>query len=198
MGAQPLSFDPLAGLVAKAGKGDAASARALVEAVSPALWRIAWRLLRDAAEAQDVTQDALVRLWTIAPNWKPGQAKIETWLYRVATNLCFDRLRKAGRFVEEAAAPEQWDCAPRADAWLLESDLRTRIDEALMDLPARQRTAIILTHYEGLSAKAVGEILDVSVEGVESLLARARRTLRSALAAEKTWLLEAAVEGFVA
>lgn len=193
-----LVFDPLSGLVAKAGKGDRAAAKALVEAVSPKVWRIAWRLLRNAAEAEDVTQDALVRMWKVAPNWKPGRAKFETWLYQVATNLCFDRLRKAGRFVEEDSAPEPHDPSPLPDAGFASSDLRARIDAALAVLPDRQRAAIVLTHYEELSGKEAGEVLGISVDALESLLARGRRTLRAALADDKHELIQAAVEGYVA
>lgn len=193
-----LVFDPLSGLVAKAGKGDRYAASELVKAVSPAVWRLAWRLLRDGVEAEDVTQEALIRMWKMAPNWKPGRAKFETWLYQVATNLCFDRLRKAGRFVEESAAPEPCDTAPLPDAQFAGATLRTRIDLALAQLPDRQRTAIVLTHFECLSGKVAGEVLGISVDALESLLSRARKALRTALADEKHVLLEAAVEGYVA
>jgi RNA polymerase sigma-70 factor, ECF subfamily len=195
---EALVFDPLSGLVARAGRGDRQAASDLVKAVSPGVWRIAWRLLRDAAEAEDVTQEALIRMWKIAPKWQPGRAKFETWLYQVTTNLCFDRLRKAGRFVEEKAAPEPRDTAPLPDADLAGTNLRARIDLALAQLPDRQRTAIVLTHYESLPAKAAGEILGISVDALESLLSRGRRALRVALAEEKHDLLEAAVEGYVA
>jgi RNA polymerase sigma-70 factor, ECF subfamily len=196
--ADPIAFDPLARLVVKAGKGDAIAASDLVKAVSPGLWRIAWRLLRDGAEAEDVVQDALIRLWKVAPKWQVGKAKIETWLYQVATNLCFDRLRKAGRFLEESAAPEPQDPGPLPDADLVSTSVRARIDVAMALLPDRQRTAIILTHYESLPAKAAGEILGVSVDALESLLARGRKALRIALAEEKHELLEAASQGYVA
>jgi RNA polymerase sigma-70 factor, ECF subfamily len=191
-------FDSLAGLVSKAGRGDRAAASALVEAVSPGLWRVAWRLLRDASEAEDIVQEALIRMWKVAPDWKPGRAKIETWLYQVATNLCFDRLRKAGRFVEESSAPEPQDTSPLPDADLVGTGLRERIDMAMAQLPDRQRTAIVLTHYESLPAKTAGEIMGVSVDAMESLLARGRKALRIALAEEKHELLEAAREGYVA
>jgi RNA polymerase sigma-70 factor, ECF subfamily len=193
-----LVFDPLAGLVAKAGKGDRTAAQALVEALSPKVWRIAWRLLRDSAEAEDVTQEALIRMWKVAPNWTPGRAKFETWLHQVATNLCFDRLRKAGRFVDEDAAPEPLDQGPLPDADLTGTALRARIDLALAALPDRQKAAIVLTHYEEMSGKEAGEVLGISVDALESLLSRGRRALRTALAEEKHELLEAAMEGYVA
>lgn len=194
----PLIFDPLAILVAKAARGDRVAASALVEAASPKVWRIAWRLLRNTAEAEDVTQDAMIRMWKIAPAWQPGRAKFETWLHQVTTNLCFDRLRKAGRFVDEDAAPEPRDPSPLPDAGFASGDLRAHIDAALAALPDRQRAAIVLTHYEELSGKEAGEALGISVDALESLLARARRTLRVALAHDKHELIKAAAEGHVA
>jgi RNA polymerase sigma-70 factor, ECF subfamily len=194
----PHLFDPNAALIKKAERGDRAAASALVSAVSPPLWRVAWRLLRDATEAEDVVQEALIKMWKVLPDWQFGKAKIDTWLYQVTTNLCFDRLRKAGRFVEETAGPEPADPAPLPDASLVTQTLQARIDQALTQLPDRQRTAIVLTHYEGLPAKAAGDILGISVDALESLLARGRRTLRVLLAEEKHELLEAAREGYVA
>ncbi|GBF58193.1 ECF RNA polymerase sigma factor SigW [Candidatus Phycosocius bacilliformis] len=194
----PLVFDPLAGLMTKASRGDRAAAAALVEAVSPRLWRISWRLLRDAAEAEDVTQEALIRLWKILPSWQTGRARIETWLHQVTTNLCFDRLRKAGRFVEEGTAPEPTDPGPMPDTGMQQQAVRDRIDAALAALPDRQRAALVLTHFEELAAKDVGDILGVSVDAVESLLARGRRALRVALAAERADLLNSSVEGHAA
>ncbi|MFN7606306.1 MAG: sigma-70 family RNA polymerase sigma factor [Hyphomonadaceae bacterium] len=194
----PLIFDPLAGLIAKAGRGDRAAAAALVKAVSPKLWRLSWRLLRDATEAEDVTQEALIRLWKVLPTWQTGRAKVETWLHQVTTNLCFDRLRKAGRFVDEDQAPEPLDPGPMPDTRLHQTALRDCVDTALASLPDRQRAAIILTHFEELAAKDVGEVLGISVDAVESLLARGRRALRLALAPDKADLLKASVEGHAA
>jgi RNA polymerase sigma-70 factor (ECF subfamily) len=116
----------------------------------------------------------------------------------VTTNLCFDRLRKAGRFVDEDQAPEPLDPGPMPDTRLHQTALRDCVDAALAGLPDRQRAAIVLTHYEELAAKEVGEVLGISVDAVESLLARGRRALRLALASEKADLLQASVEGHAA
>jgi RNA polymerase sigma-70 factor (ECF subfamily) len=173
------------------GRGDRKAAEALVRALAPKAHRIAWRLLRDEAEAEDVTQDALTRLWRIAPRWTPGQARVDTWMHKVVTNLCFDRLRKAGRMVEEDKGGDPGDEAPLADTLLVAGDTRSRVDRALDALPARQKAALVLTHYEELSAAEAGAVLGVSVEAVESLLSRARRALREALAGEKKDLFAA-------
>ncbi|GIU67593.1 sigma-70 family RNA polymerase sigma factor [Candidatus Phycosocius spiralis] len=195
---KPHYFDPLAGLVEKARRGDTFAARALVKAVTPSIWNLSWRLLHDAAEAEDVTQETLIRLWKILPSWKPGQARIQTWLHLVTTNLCFDRLRKSRRFVYGETLPEQSDPSPLPDAGLLQEVMQSRVDRALGGLPHRQRAAIILTHYDALPAREVGVILGISVEAVESLLARARRALRLALKDDKQEFFQPSVGGTAA
>src|SRR5210317_455884 len=74
--------------------GDMAAARSLALRHLPRLVAQANRLLRDPAEAEDVAQEAMLRLWKVAPDWRRGEAKVSTWLYRVVANLCTDRLRK--------------------------------------------------------------------------------------------------------
>jgi RNA polymerase sigma-70 factor (ECF subfamily) len=179
--AQAFVLDPHAQLLKRAAKGDRAAAGALVAAVSPRLWRLAWRMLRDQTEAEDVVQEALIRLWSRLARWRFGEARVETWLYRVTTNLCLDRLRKSGRFVDEDAAPEGADPSACAETVLIAEEARTLVDAAITALPDRQRAAILLSHFEGLAAAQVGEVLDCSVEAVESLLSRARRALRASL-----------------
>ncbi len=162
--------------------GDQSAARALTARLVPGIHALAWRMLNDHAEAEDVTQEAMLRLWRIAPNWSDRGAQVSTWLYRVATNLCIDRLRKRGRNVATEEVPELPDGVPEVVA-KMEADERARaLKDALTDLPERQRTAIILRHFEDRTNPEIAEILDASVEAVESLLSRARRTLASRLA----------------
>lgn len=175
-------IDPDAELVRQAGAGDAAAASALVRRHLPKMVGLARRMLGDAAEAEDVAQDVFLRVWREAPKWRPGAAKFETWMHRVALNLCYDRLRRRRETSDPDAGLNHADPAPLAsDAWL-ERQRVSMVHAALARLPERQRAAIALVHFQEMSNIAAAETLDVSVEALESLLARGRRALKAALA----------------
>lgn len=175
-----MKFDPDSELVARVGMGDRAAAQALMARHLPGMLRLARRMLPSQAEAEDCVQDAFLKLWTHAGRWKPGQAKFETWLYRVTLNQCYDRLRKKPVLGLEAAAGVA-DGAPAADAVLVGAGIAAEVQAALETLPERQRAAVLLCHYQEHGNIEAAEILGVSVEALESLLARARRTLRTKL-----------------
>ena len=170
-------------LMARIAAGDARAFSTLVDAQLDRVLAAARRVLGNDAEAEDVAQEAMLRLWRNADKWQPGRAKIGTWLYRVAVNLSIDRLR--GRKETTMSEPPDSAVAPEQQRSVEEEDLKVRMDRALQDLPERQRLALVLFHYEGLSMAEVAELLEASVEAVESLLARARRTLKTKL--EKQW-----------
>lgn len=172
--------DPDAELVARVGRGDRVAARTLIGRHSPKMLALARRMLSDPAEAEDAVQEAFMRLWTHAARWRPGQAKFETWLYRVTLNKCYDRLRRRPTARLDEAA-EVADPAPGPEASLQSADLSEQIEAALRALPERQRAAIQLCHYQDCGNIEAAEILGLSVEALESLLARGRRTLRSLL-----------------
>jgi RNA polymerase sigma-70 factor (ECF subfamily) len=171
-------------LMARYAAGDQSAARALAIRHTPRLLAVARRMLADAAEAEDVAQEAMLRLWKIAPDWRPGEAKVSTWLHRVAANLCIDLLRKRRRLSAEEA-PETADDAPSAQARLEQADRAAALREALDALPDRQRAAVTMRHFSGLSNPEIGESLGVSVEAVESLLARGRRALAQRLSPQR-------------
>lgn len=149
---------------------------------------LARRMLGNRADAEDVAQEVFLRVWTHAARWEPGRAQFGTWLHRVATNLCLDRLRRHGTENIDSV-PEPQSDAPNPHEELERQELARRVDLALQSLPPRQRAAVTLTHYQGLSNIEAAAILDVTVEAVESLLGRARRQLRTALATEREeWL----------
>jgi RNA polymerase sigma-70 factor (ECF subfamily) len=180
--------DPDEELVQRVGAGDRRAAAELVRRHLPRMVGLARRMLGDAAEAEDVGQEVFLRVWKHAAAWKPGQAKFETWMHRVAMNLCLDRLRRSGRNGGEVS-PDAVDSHASATRALDDRQRRERVRDALMHLPERQRAALILCYYQDRSNIEAAEILGVSVDALESLLSRARRTLKSALAAERADLL---------
>lgn len=172
-----------AALLARYAEGDQAAARVLTERLTPRALAVATRMLGDAAEAEDVAQEAMLRLWRIAPEWREGEAKVSTWLHRVVSNLCIDRLRRRKRDgppLDET--PERPDPTASAEARLAAQGVAASLMAAIGDLPERQRVAVTLRHFEDLGNPEIGEILGVSVEAVESLLARGRRTLAKRMA----------------
>lgn len=174
-------IDPDAELVRNAGAGDARAASALVRKHLPRMIALARRMLNDAAEAEDVAQEVFLRVWREAPRWKPGGAKFETWMHRVALNQCYDRLRRRRERTDPDAGLNVPDATPLAsEAWLAQQ--RTaKVGAALARLPERQRSAIELVHFQELTNIAAAETLEISVEALESLLARGRRALKAAL-----------------
>jgi RNA polymerase sigma-70 factor (ECF subfamily) len=171
-------------LLARFAKGDRAAAQVLTARLAPVVYTQAFRMLGDRAEAEDITQDSLLRLWHAAPDWQAGQAKVTTWLYRVTSNLCIDKMRKSKRH-SSGAVPEMPDNGPDMERRLQDRARAQALRAALRDLPNRQKQAIILRHLEGLSNPDVAQIMQISVEAVESLMSRGKRSLADALAPQK-------------
>lgn len=174
-----------AALLARFADGDQGAARELTENLLPGALRQAFRMLGDQSEAEDVAQDALLRLWRQAPEWRAGEAKVSTWLYRVIHNLCIDRIRKRRPQVPVEDAPEPVDPDPSVLDRLAATEQSRLIADAISTLPERQRQALMLRHFEGMSNPEIGDALECSVEAVESLLARARRQLAKMLREDK-------------
>lgn len=175
-------IDPDAELVRNAGAGDQRAAEALVRRHLPRMVGVARRMLNDGAEAEDVAQEVFLRVWREAPRWKPGQAKFETWMHRVALNLCYDRLRRRREKTDPDAGLMVADSRPLASEEWLARQRALKVNAALAGLPERQRAAIALVHFDEMTNIAAAEILEISVEALESLLARGRRALKAALA----------------
>ncbi len=164
--------------------GDQAAAQALTLRLTPRVYAHACRMLGIPAEAEDVTQEALLRLWRMAPDWRQGEARVTTWLYRVVANLCTDRLRRA-RGVALDAVPEPEDEAASVADRMLEQSRAAALQAALNLLPERQRQAVILRHIEGLSNPEIAEIMETSADAVESLTARGKRALSAELSGRR-------------
>lgn len=177
-----------AALVGRVAAGEAQAFRALVDRHLPTVLAIARRMLRDDAEAEDVAQETLLRLWRNAARLELGEGGVRPWLRRVAANLCIDRVRARRNTSLGDALPEEVE-PPSQMTRLVERELGKRVDAALKALPERQRLALTLFHYEGMSQIEVGEMMGISDEAVESLLARARRALKAGLREEWQGLL---------
>jgi RNA polymerase sigma-70 factor (ECF subfamily) len=169
-----------AALLAGAADGDEAAFRLLVERHLSGLLVLARGMLRDAAEAEDVTQEALLRLWRSRESLEVGPYGLGPWLRRVVSNLCIDKIRSGRRLTVTDDVPERAEPADQLTQVEVR-DASERVDTVIKALPDRQRIALTLFHYEGLSQIEVGRIMGVSDEAVESLLARARRRLKVAL-----------------
>lgn len=168
-------------LLERFARGDRVAAQILTLRLTPIVLGHAYRLLGQRDEAEDVAQEAMLRLWRMAPDWQPGTAKVTTWLYRVVANLCTDRLRRAGRAAPLDEAEEPADPAPSAPDALQEVARSRALQDALATLPERQRQAIVLRHIEELGNPEIAEIMEISVEAVESLLSRGKRALTASL-----------------
>jgi len=171
-------------LLARVAAGDHAAWSMLVSRHLPRLVAFSWRILGNWSEAEDVAQECFARLVHKAPAWRPGGASLSTWLHRVATNLCIDQRRRPA---SQTLALDDFDADALATGGAAETDgaldtVRT-VRRALARLPERQRAAIVLVHYQGFGNIEAAATLAVSVEAVESLLARARRALRAEIAA---------------
>jgi RNA polymerase sigma-70 factor (ECF subfamily) len=173
--------DPDEDLVLRVGRGDQAAVQALVARKLPRMLALARRMLGDAVEAEDVAQEVFFRVWRQAPTWRPGAARFDTWMHRVALNLCYDRLRRRREDVM-ADPPERPDPDGAPDRGLEAADVGVQVSAALDKLPQRQKEAIVLCHYQELSNIEAAALMGVSVEALESLLSRGRRSLRAALA----------------
>jgi RNA polymerase sigma-70 factor (ECF subfamily) len=167
--------------------GDPGAARALTLRLTPRVLGFAARMLSDRTEAEDVAQEAMLRLWRMAPGWQQGEARVATWLYRVASNLCLDRLRRSRpRGLGDVAEPE--DTTPGVVARMIEADRVLALDKALATLPDRQRQAVVLRHIEGLSNPEIAAVMDIGVEAVESLVARGKKGLAALLSGRRAEL----------
>lgn len=182
-----------AALMQRIAAGDEEAFRLLVRRHLAATVRLAQRVLGDAGAAEDAAQEAFIRVWKHAANFEdPARrgAKFTTWLYRIVVNLCIDEKRKSRKTpvpVDMDAGMGQFlaDDGPNAEQGMARKQQSARVRAALDALPARQRTAFILCFYEERSNKEAAEMMGIGLKALESLLVRARKTLRDALEGER-------------
>ncbi len=142
-------------------------------------WRVAYRFTGDAAEAEDLAQEAFLKIFGAAPRYQPT-ATFRTYLYRVLTRLCIDYRRKK-RPVLAGPFPEAADTAPSSSRQAAQAERDALIQDALNSLPADYRLAVVLRYFEGLSGAEMAEAMGRSVKAVERLLARAKSALEPLL-----------------
>ena len=164
-------------LVARIAARDHAAMRLLSDGHAAPVWRVAYRMLGDAAEAEDVAQEALLRMWHHAAGWRPGGPGIAAWLHRVTVNQCLDRLRRR-RFASDGAVPERADPDPLADRRIEAAETGQAVKDCIEALPDRQRAAVVLTYYEDLPNQPAAAVLEMQLKAFESLLFRARANLK--------------------
>jgi RNA polymerase sigma-70 factor, ECF subfamily len=183
-----LDTDPDELLMSRVAQGDHTACRKLVERHLGRIVSFAARTTGDRAAAEDIAQEVFTRLWVHASRWRPGPARLTTWLHRIALNLCLDHsARRRGESL--ADVPEPLDSTHDAARVAQERDLQRHVNRALQTLPDAQRAAITLCHYQGFRNVEAAEVLGVSVEALESLLARGRRAMRERLRAVAPELL---------
>jgi len=168
-------------LVERMCRGDEAAFERVLDRHLEQITHYVRRMMHDSPEAEDIVQETFIRLWRSRGRFEAGRVKLSTWLHRIAHNLCVDHFRR--RRNREAVEPEVASAAgPESD---YETETRSRrVHAALLSLSERQRSAIVLCHYQGLSNRDAARILALSVDALESLLRRARAKLKALLEEE--------------
>lgn len=163
--------------------GDSRALRLLMQRHMPRAVRMAEGITRNRADADDVAQDAFMRLWRLAARFDPARGRFVSWMSQIVVNLSIDRLRSRRT---EPLDPDMniEDPAPGADDDLIAAEERSAVGAALAALPERQRAALVLFHFEGLSGREAAEALGLGEKAFESLLTRARISIRARVAAD--------------
>lgn len=178
-------------LMIRIGNGDRTAYKMLVDRHLASFLAFAARVTGDRGDAEDVMQEAFVRLWNHAPQWdEKRNTRFTTWFYRVVMNLCIDAKRKRKPVTNIEEAYEVKSDMPLPDDHMSHKQKSAQISRALALLPERQRMAVSLCYLQGLGNKDAADILDISVGAIESLLVRGRAKLAQLLRAQKDELLK--------
>ncbi len=173
-------FDEDKDLLDRLATGDETAFRQLVERHIDRAYAIALRIVGSAADAEDVVQDTMLKVWTHRGRWQHGRAKFSTWLYRVVSNRCID-LRRKPRTENVDVVPEVADSKPDASSVIERAEMNDLLEAAMQRLPEQQRVAVILSYHENMSNGEIADVMDTTIAAVESLLKRGRQQLRELL-----------------
>ncbi|MCH8257402.1 MAG: sigma-70 family RNA polymerase sigma factor [Proteobacteria bacterium] len=169
-----------ADLIRESVNGDESAYELLLEQHLPSLTNYVMRMMANTAEADDIIQETFIRLWTHGQTFNPRYAKLTTWLHNIAHNLCIDHFRKHNRMIGEPTEQPDVEARGPEQGYIQQRQVRS-IQEAMMALPEKQRSAIIMCHYQGLSNKDAAAVIEISIEALESLMARGRKKLKDIL-----------------
>jgi RNA polymerase sigma-70 factor (ECF subfamily) len=176
--------DPDVSLMLRVQKDDADAFEEILQKYERPIARLVQRYLGPRVDVEGLTQEVFLRVWRARASWKP-QPTYRSWLYRIATNLCLNEMRRKKGAVSldalaeaggEAATPPSKEERPTAA--LEKKELSLVIQEILAGLPESQRLAVVLNKYQGLSYEEIGEVMNLSIPAVKSLLSRAREGIR--------------------
>ncbi len=190
-------LDPDAALMLRVKEGDTAAFTDLVDKYKQPVLNVAYRMLRDLTEAEDLAQNVFVQVYKSAHRYEVS-SKFSTWLFTITRNLCLNEIRRRSRHPAsslDTPHPENEDqplhqiedkktfSPPEA---ALQGELEAKIEQALGDLPENQRLAIILCRQEELSYEDIARVLGCSLSATKSLIHRGRETLKERLKAYLT------------
>ncbi|MEC8666068.1 MAG: sigma-70 family RNA polymerase sigma factor [Pseudomonadota bacterium] len=169
-------------LIAKVAKGDSVAFETLAAKYTNMLFSVAYRMFPQQSDAEDIVQEALIKVWNKADLWDETKgASVSTWMYRLTYNTCIDHKRRETKGHVELIDNITADDEQSARAKMEQDESQAMLHDAINDLPERQRAALVLCHFEGLSNAEAAKIMDTTVKGVEGLLVRARKALQDKL-----------------
>jgi RNA polymerase sigma-70 factor, ECF subfamily len=167
-------------LMRRVAEGDRDAFAAIIETHQERVWAVAYRFTQRRDDADDISQEAFIRLWNAAGRWEPA-ARLSTWLYRVVANLCLDHRRKQAHAPVALTMETAEPAAPEV-AELESKETVARVQRVVAALPERQRMAVILHRYDGMSYREIAHVTGWGEAAIESLLSRAYAALRIQLA----------------
>jgi len=180
-------------LVRRARQGDVAAFERLVDLCAPRVYNLAYRMVGNPDDAQDIAQEAFVRVYQALPHFK-GDAAFSTWLYRIVVNACYDELKRRGRRPasfsdferdedQDESHIDNLTTGETAEDTLLQHERQRIVQQAIQALAEPFRLVLILYDVRGVSYQEIADILHTNVGTVKSRLNRARNQLREKLAA---------------